>query len=200
MDASPFATILGQLLERLPGAYACSLVDQEGETVDYAGLGDPFDTKIAAAHVRILMQQLEELRVLGTPRSIVIRGSTRSIVGRALPEGYALVVILRKRAGFTRSDRAYDACTHALALEAGWATTSGAPKLIWHPVRVELDRRGRPRVVSSPDRSVDVANVLGAVVGLPRREKGFRVRLSTGSEITLVREPGNSWFSDDFLG
>lgn len=200
MDASPFALILGQLLARIPGAFACCLVDREGETVDYAGVGDPFDVKIAAAHLRILLQQLEDLAVLGTPRFLVVRGKARSVVARALPEGYALIVLLRKRAGFTRSERAYAACARALASEAAWTSPEDAKKPIWHPVIVELDRRGRPRTVATPDRGVDVAGVLGSVMGLPPREKGFRVRLTTGGELTLVREPGNSWFADDLLG
>jgi hypothetical protein len=130
----------------------------------------------------------------------VIRGASRSVVARSLPEGYALVVMLRKRAGFTRSERAYAACARALSSEAGWTVPDDGKKPVWHPVMVELDRRGRPRSVATPDRGVDVAAVLGSVMGLPRREKGFRVRLSTGSEVTLVREPGNSWFADDLLG
>lgn len=200
MDASPFALILAQLLTRLPGAFACALVDREGETVDYAGLGDPFDMKIAAAHLRIFLQQIDELGVLGAPRSIVIRGDARTIVARTLLEGYALVVLFRKRAGFTRSERAYAAYARALAVEAGWTISSAEKKPLWHPVSVELDRRKRPVCVATMDASVDVHAVLGSVMGLSRYEKGFRVRLTSGSEITLVREAGNSWFADDLLG
>lgn len=200
MDASPFALILGQLLTRLPGAFACALVDREGETVDYAGLGDPFDVKIAAAHLRIILQQVDELGALGAPRSVVIRGRARTIVARTLLEGYALVVLFRKRAGFTRSERAYSAYGRALAIEAGWTIASTEKKGQWHPVSVELDRRKRPRCVATADRSVDVHAVLGSVMGLSKYERGFRVRLTSGSELTLVREAGNSWFADDFLG
>ena len=39
--------------------------------------------------------------------------------------------------------------------------------------------------------------VLGAVMGLPERERGFRVRLATGKEITLVREAGHHWYADE---
>jgi hypothetical protein len=209
MDASAFAVILGELITRLPGAYACSLVDSGGETVDYAGLGDPFDVKVAAAHLRILLSQIEALDVLGAPRWIIIRGAQRSMIARQLPEGYALVVLLRRRAGFTASERAFAACEAALAKEAGWrlpgASTRGGGRqrqarqdaeaaTTWIPVNVEIDRRGRPVCIGAPPVKVEV---LGAVVGLPARERGFRVRTATGTELTVVREAGNCWYADD---
>ncbi len=190
MDATPFMPILEDALARIPGAYAAALVDFEGETVDYAGLAAPFDVKITAAHLRICLSQIAEYGALGEPRWIVIRGAKKSIVARALPEGYALVVVLRRRAGFTASRRAFAACARALAHEAGWELVDDGPA--WHPVRVESDRRGRPKRVGA--RPVEV---LGAVVGLPARERGFRVRTEEGTELTLVRESRNCWYSDE---
>ncbi|MBX3190495.1 MAG: hypothetical protein KF819_26075 [Labilithrix sp.] len=196
MDASAFAVILGELISRLPGAYACSLVDGSGETVDYAGLGDPFDVKVAAAHARILLNQVEELGALGAPRWIVIRGAARSIIARKLPEGYAIVVLLRRRAGFTASERAFATCAAALAREAGWpleAPERGG-EAAWIPVDVEIDQRGRPAFIGAPPVRVEV---LGSVMGLPRRERGYRVRTAAGTELTVVREAGNCWYADD---
>lgn len=194
MDVTTFAKILGDLLTRVPGAFASALVDLGGETVDYAGVGDPFDVKVAAAHVRILLNDLEELGALGVPQWIIVRGAKRSFVGRRLPEGYAVVVMLRRRAGFTASERAFAACERALAAEAGWTPVDARPR--WFPVRVQVDRRGRPTLVGSPPVPVEV---FGAVMGLPRRERGFRVRTSTGSELTLVREAGHAWYADEDL-
>jgi hypothetical protein len=37
--------------------------------------------------------------------------------------------------------------------------------------------------------------VLGALV----TERGFRVRLDTGVELTIVREAGGFWYADDAL-
>ncbi len=194
MDATSFQKILGDLLLRVPGAFACALVDLGGETVDYAGMGDPFDVKVAAAHVRILLNDLEELGALGLPRWIVIRGAKRSFVGRRLPDGYALVVLLRRRAGFTASERAFEACERALAAEAGWSLV--VPGRAWFPVRVEVDPRGRPTRVGAAPVPVEV---FGSVMGLPRRQRGFRVRLKTGIELTLLREAGHCWYADEDL-
>lgn len=192
-DATAFAKILSDLLTRLPGAFATALVDLGGETVDYAGVGDPFDVKVAAAHVRILLNDLEELGALGVPRWIIIRGAKRSFIGRRLPEGYALVVLLRRRAGFTASERAFEACERALAAEAGWSATA---RPTWFPVAVKVNGRGRPTLVGSPPHAVEV---FGSVMGLPRSEKGFRVRMTTGTELTLVREAGHAWYADEDL-
>jgi hypothetical protein len=37
------------------------------------------------------------------------------------------------------------------------------------------------------------------VMGLPRGERGFRVRTATGGELTVVREAGNTWYADEEL-
>lgn len=194
MDATSFAKILTDLIRRLPGAYACALVDLGGETVDYAGMSDPFDVKVAAAHMRIVLNDLEEYGALGAPRWVIVRAEKRSLLARRLPDGYGLVVLLRRRAGFTASMRAFAACERALAAEAGWSLVT--PGQAWFPVDVELDGRGRPIAVAPPRVTVEV---FGSVMGLARGERGFRVRTATGSEATLVREPGNTWYSDEDL-
>lgn len=187
---TPFTPILADLVARIPGAYASMLVDFEGETVDYAGAGEPFDLKVAAAHLRIVLCDLESCRALGDPRWLVIRGAARSIIARSLPEHYAVVVLLRRRAGFTASGRAFAVCERALCEEAGLPLVDSGPR--WYPVVVDADRRGRPvRVASSP------VEVLGSVLGLGARERGFRVRTHAGLEITLIREPRRCWYSDE---
>ena len=186
MDASPFASILSALIERVPGAYAASLVDVLGESVDYAGVVEPFDVKVAAAHFRLILQELERFGQLGTPTSLTVRGERRTIVAMQLPDGYALVVLLRRRAGFAASSRAYAVCIRALAAEAGWDLVK---ERAWHPVAVRINDRKRPVLVN--DQPVVV---MGAIVG----ETGFRVRVGE-RELTLVRESGGNWYADDWI-
>ena len=174
-DASTFAPILAMLVTRVPGAYAAALVDGEGETVDYFSVTDPFEVKVAAAHWRIVLAEItERAAALGRPRGFVVRAARRSFVIRALPEDYALVLALRRRAGFSESPRAFEACIHALCREACWPSET-APE--WFPVVVQCDRRGRPctvrwlrpaeGVAESQRRTVEV---LGRLVGVvPRR-------------------------------
>ena len=59
---------------------------------------------------------------------------------------------------------------------------------------VYLDARGRPVRVGEGRVSVEV---LGAVMGLGVRERGFRVRTHDGTELTLVREPRERWYADE---
>lgn len=194
MDLTSFAKLLSDLIGRLPGAFACALVDLGGETVDYAGLCEPFDVKVAAAHMRIVLNDLEEYGALGRPRWVVLRGANKSFVARRLPEGYALVVMLRRRAGFTAATRAFAVCERELAVEAGWKNVD-VPA--WFPISVEVDRRGRPTRLGSVGAPALAVEVLGAVMGLDRNERGFRVRTESGSELTVVREPGNTWYADE---
>lgn len=213
-DATPFAAILGRLLGRVPGAYGAALVDLEGETVDYAGLVGSFDLRVAAAEVRLALDQISRAMPRGEGLWMVLRGARKSLVARELPEGYALVLLLRRRAGFTASRRAFAACERELAEEAGWRAPSfrersdgrgRAPRADqavakldapWWPIEVEVDGRGRPRQVRTPRGQTLGVEVLGAIVGLASGERGFRVRTQDGEEVTLVREARRCWYVD----
>jgi hypothetical protein len=192
-DATPFTEILGELLRRVPGAYAAALVDSQGETVDYTGRGDPFDLRVAAAHLQLVLQGIARLGVLGAPSWVVVRGELKSVAASVLPDGYALGLLLRSRSAFTISTRALRVCVRALAAEAGWPSPElGMQRRSWFAVGVDTDRRGRPvRVAGTP------VEILGAVIDLPVRERGFRVRTQSGTELMLVREPGNRWYADE---
>ncbi len=39
--------------------------------------------------------------------------------------------------------------------------------------------------------------MIGAVMGLSVRERGFRVRTDEGAELTLVRETRHRWYADE---
>jgi hypothetical protein len=116
-----------------------------------------------------------------------------------LPDGYALALLLRPRSGFTISMRALRACTRALTVEAGWTAPRGTAERAWFPVMVEADRRGRPVRVWARGREDDpvTVEVLGALMGLAVRERGFRVRTGDGRELTLVCEPRRRWYADE---
>lgn len=197
-DATSFTSILDDLLASVPGAYACVLVDAQGESVDYAGRGDPFDVRVAGAYLQIAIEQVRRFALLGLPRWLVVRGTKVSAVVRALPEGYALAVLLRPRIGFSASERAFLACERALAKEAGWP----APReKQWHAIVVETDRRGRPVRIGQIEKQIDKdlldVEVLGAIVGLPTGERGYRVRTARGAEFTVVRETSRHWYADE---
>lgn len=199
---TPFAKILEQLVRSCAGVLGAAFVDAEGETVDFAGRVEPFEIKIAAAHARLLLQEADGLPSLGQGlRALTIRAEKRTYAIRAMPEGYALALILSRRA-FTVSHRALRHAERALASEAALASPVPMKQgLVWHavdvePCRTDHRRPGKIRVGRSWD-SLDT--VLGAIAGLPRGERGFRVRLRSGAELSLIRERGSRWYTDEAI-
>jgi hypothetical protein len=192
-NESAFASILASLVHRVPGARGATLVDRQGETVDYAGGLDPFGLRLAAAHWRIVLDELNGQPSFHSVRWLAVRGGRTSYLVHELPGGYALVLVLARAAGFFGWRRAVAACAHALADEAGWSW-SGAR---WFPVQITVDARKRPASLQVAGLSRPI-EILGTVSGgLARRERGWRVRYDTGVEATLVREPGGGWYSDE---
>jgi len=198
--ASAFATILEALLARVGGARGAVLVDSDGETVDYAGALEPFELRLAAAHWRIALDEAlarERVASLGSVRLIALRTSRCSYVVRALPDGYALVIVLTRSASLLGETRALEVCVRALCQEAAWPEPWGAPRgLAWFPVEIAPDARRRPGAVrvSGILRPLEI---LGAVVGPGTGEKAWRVRFETGAEAMLVRESGGHWYADE---
>ena len=90
------------------------------------------------------------------------------------------------------------ACERALAMEAGWPIAPKTP--VWVAVQVDVDRRRRPTLVRTASTSAEL-EVLGALMGLRKGERGFRVRLAPlGHEVNLVHEAGGGWYVDERLG
>jgi len=188
------------LLELDHCANAAVLVDAQGEAVDYAGILPIFYTKISGAYFRIALDDITEHfpKQLGMPQQIIVRAGKRSFVVRRLPDGYALIVVLRRQA-FRISARAIATCERALIQEAGWpAPRQRRP--IWYPVEVTtgLANRRRPVQMRTGSKWQGV-EVLGSIVGLGR-ERGYRCRLRSGAELTLVREPAGAWYADEQVG
>jgi hypothetical protein len=195
-DQSPFGEILCRLLDLAPGISSAVLVDAEGEAVDYAGVLPEFDAKVAAAYFRIVLDEASVClsSTLGPPQHVIVRARKRSFLVRSLPDGYALVIILKRNA-FGISFRAIDISERELCKEAGWTMPpSRAPS--WYPVEIETtpDRRRPSRMRTNA--AWEGIEVLGSVVGLGR-EKGYRCRLRSGAELTLVREPAGMWYADE---
>ncbi len=193
---SPFAAILISLVTRVPGARAAALVDASGETVDYAGQGDPHAVRVAAAHLRIVLQQADDQPSMGQTAWLSVRAGCASFVVHALPEGYAIVLLLAAQARSLGGTRAIVAYAGLVAKEAGWAGRKAPP---WSPVDVISGPSGRPDSLTL-GHTTEAVQVLGrCATTLGWREKAWRVRLAIGVEATLVREPGGFWYADEPL-
>jgi hypothetical protein len=197
---SAFSTILRTLVARIPGARVAALVDSEGETVDYAGRAKPFNVRVAAAHWRIVLDEARKARGLREVRSIAVRAERAGYLLQALPDGYALVVVMMRRAGFSGWQRAVASCVHALGEEAGWRRDGSEMPPEWFPVTVVHDESRRPAAVRVDGR-LHPLEIVGALqAGTAGRERAWRIRFESGLEATLVREPGGSCYLDEKLG
>jgi len=200
-EPSTFTTILERLLAATPGSEGAVLVDREGETVDYAGRYDPFELKVCAAHWQIVLGELAEGGPsLGAIRQITVRARQRSYLVRRVQESYAVVVVLHRHAAFAVSERALAEADTRLSLEAGWPAPPTHSR--WFGVEVETGRRGRERkrpIRLRVAKGWQPVEVMGAVVGLGPREKGFLVRLPSGAEMLLVRERLGRWYCDEHV-
>ena len=193
-----FTGILTRLLAATPGAIGAALVDSWGEAVDYAGDSmDPYDLKVAAAHWRIILQDIElgPLTVRGgAPRRVMVTTTRRTFVIDVLPEGYALLSILRRDAAFGHADRALETALRDMYREAGW---HAPPELFrWHEVQVEVEG-ARPKRIRVKKKWLPI-HVIGKVAqGLQRGEVGFRIGLDQSlSEVTLVLARDERWYAD----
>jgi hypothetical protein len=196
-EPSAFAPILADLVSDIPGALSAAFVDAEGETVDYAGVLDPFDARVAAAHWHIVLSEATSAS-FGPVDVLHVRGRRRSFAIRRIFDDYAIVVVLSRRAGFGSTRRAFAACERAIADEAGWTLGPNAPR--WYRAKVECDARGRPERVADPSRPSPrwrEVEVLGTIFEHSPSIPTFRVRLDSGAELGLVRERGARWFTDE---
>lgn len=194
-ETTSFTDILRRLLRAAPGARAAALVDFEGETVDYAGVLEPFELRVAAAHWQIVLAQLGNS--LGAVRQIIVRTRARSYVVRRLYASYALVVVLYRHAAFAVSRRALQEADARLCAEAGWPLPDAS---FWFSLDVETDPSdpARPLRVNAGDGWQPV-EVIGCLMDLSGRERGYRVRLECGLEIMLIREGLGRWFIDEHI-
>jgi hypothetical protein len=199
-DWSTFSQILKNLIDATPGALGAALVDSLGEAVDYAGTLEAFDVKVAGAHLQLEFRKAEEAlgNAFGRVRQITIRARNRSYVARDLMEGYMVVVVMGRCAGFGISHRAIAQAEFELHAEGGWPAPKGQERWVHARVEASAKDRRRPSRVYLFDAWHDV-QVIGSVVGLARGERGYRVRTESGAEMTLVRERLGKWFADTVL-
>jgi hypothetical protein len=193
---SRFTAILTQLMGRIPGARAAAVVDAEGETVDYAGELDPYFIRVTAAHLRIVLAQVHARCSAAAPLSVELRAAKASFLALALPDGYALAIVLSRQAKWPISRRPLAACARALAHEAGWSVDGWPSGQGWYVADVLADRLGRPSALRTAN-GLEALEVIGrCTTGLGARERGWRVRAASGVEAMAVRDAGGFWYLD----
>lgn len=194
---SAFSAILGRLCDAT-GAVAVALVDGEGETVDYTGSLVPYAVKVMAAELALLVRQLNGSRnpLVAATSSLSVRGDRTSFWLQPLTFNYALVLQMPKRS-FGVSFRALAEAVHEICSEAQLPLPPQFVEERWARVEVE-ERSRRPNALWMNGKWSSI-EVLGQLFqqARSRREVGYRARVASGEEITLVREKKGLWFVDD---
>jgi hypothetical protein len=180
-------------------ATAVALVDDEGETVDYTGSLVPYTIKVMAAELALVLRQVQNARnpVLASTSSVSVRGRQGSFWLQPLTLNYALVLQLPKRS-FGVSLRAVAEAVHEICNEAQLPIPPWFAEERWARVEVQELRSRRPTALWMNGKWSGV-EVLGQLQqrSRSRREVGYRARVATGEEVTLVREKRGLWFVDD---
>jgi len=197
---SAFSGILLRLCDTT-SALAAALVDAEGETVDYAGFLSPYDTRVAAAELQIVLKLARRTRHQGGVEQLIARAARRTFFLVALSHGYVLVLVL-PRCGFRVSRRAVGEAVREISVEAGLTSASGPLGKFerWSHVEVKTARGNsrRPEAIwvhGGWESLVILGRFHSSDLG--RREVGYRARLRSGAEFALVREPLGKWFAED---
>lgn len=204
---SAFTPILRRLWKQLPSLQAAAFVDIEGECIDYISRIDPFEAKVAAAHMHMLLGVLaESFHKLdaGPTFSIEIDAADREVWVQRVGDEYVLVVMFA--AGSERSHR-----EGAIGLAcAEFRAEVGMRPPPWEASRQRLSVRVRPATgwTYAPETYSDgaVRVTITDVIGRWTEIGGalgdelvcFRVRTEEGRELTLVHDPdGDGWVARD---
>jgi len=191
-----FTAILRRMYSAVPALLSVVFVDVEGECIDYVAAIDPYDAKVCAAHMHMLLESLRRARLMpcaGAALALEVVTAEREVWVRRIGEDYALVALLAH--GFDRSELR-DAMARAgreFRAEVGIAPPSWEDR-----ERLSVRLRASAGWTYAPEGfSVDgerhaIAAVLGRWTEQPRPDAPplvcFRVRTQEGQELTLAHD------------
>jgi hypothetical protein len=191
-----FTVILRRAFHAVPALLAAVFVDVEGECIDYVAAIDPYEAKVCAAHMHMLLGALRRARLMplsGEAHALEVVTSEREVWVRGVGEDYVLVALLAH--GFDRLELR-DVLARAgreFRAEVGIATPGWEAR-----ERLSVRLRASAGWTYAPDGfSLDgerhaIAAVLGRWTEFPReaaqRLVCFRVRTQEGQELTLAHD------------
>jgi hypothetical protein len=198
-----FTAILRRLFCAVPALIAAVFVDTEGECIDYVAAIEPFEAKVSAAHMHmlmVLMRNSDPLRdTAGDTHAFELVAGDREAWARHVGEDYVLVVVLAH--GFDRAELR-DAMARA-GREFRAEVGIGSPA--WEgQERLSVRLRASPGWTYAPDgfsvggERFTISAVLGRWVEQAKSGDSpvvcFRVRTHTGQELTLaLDERADAW-------
>jgi hypothetical protein len=193
---SAFTSILRRVFESVPAVSAAVFVDQEGECIDYVAAIEPYDAKVAAAHMHMLLKRMRGERLaprLGETFAFELVSAAREVWVRQFCDEYVLVVLLLP--GFDASELrdAVAIAGREFRDEVGLATPAWEvqERLSVH-VRASAGWDYAPAGFSLGSTRHTIAAVLGRWTEPARPGETsrvcFRVRTQHGEELTLAHD------------
>lgn len=186
IEESAFTPILRALMQSDPSLRVAVFLDAEGECVDYVSLVDPFDAKVFAAQMLVVMMQLRG-KSGGEPRSMHVHTNQHDLLVRRIGDGYALFIAFDGPVISEALRESMDLAVRALREEGGIERPHWEPAL--GSVHVELRESTAgwsyaPVAFWTEGERVAVSDVLGRW----RTEHDglcFLIRTASGREMVL---------------
>ena len=117
----PFNILLTNLLVDIPEAIGVIFLDEEGETVDFVTRhGEPFDLKVEGAYQGLFTRQLDSTfstAGIGSLECFVVEGTELATLTNILPDGYYVVLVVRKPVARARAQHHLHQTAKMLARE-----------------------------------------------------------------------------------
>lgn len=198
LDQSAFTPILRRLLRITPAVLGAAFVDYDGECIDYCSAVDPFDTKVAGAHMQMVAVDLGPRFAglgWGAPQLLHLVADVRELlVARVSPE-YSLVVVVTAGAVVRAVLEGLDRAVRELRVEAGVVPVTANeadPDALDVATRAAKGWAYAPASYVQRGVRVDIAAVLGRWLEGGLVTGGdlvcFRVRTKAGQELTLAHD------------
>jgi hypothetical protein len=118
----PFQYILADLIGVVPGAVGAILLDDDGEAVEWVSQRsrDPYDLKVEGAYHSIFKRQLENVTAnsdSGFLESYIFEGRDLVTLTRSLPDGYYVLLVVRRGGSAAIANYHLQRIARALELE-----------------------------------------------------------------------------------
>lgn len=205
LEQSAFTPILRRLLRITPAVLGAAFVDFDGECIDYCSAVDPYETKVAAAHMQMVSADLGPRFVAlgwGSPQLLHLAADVRELLVARVSGEYSLVVVVAAGSVVRGVLDGLDRAVRELRVEAGLPPVyvSGAdPDALEVVVRAAKGWAYAPSSFVEHGARTDIAAVLGRWLEGGAVTGGdlvcFRVRTGKGEELTLAHDPeANQWF------
>ena len=98
----PFKSLLGRLVDNVPGAQGAILVDWEGEAVDHVARMDDYELKILGAHKGLILDHLRaavaRLEGADLEEIVVTTARSQTLIMPVTPEYFVVLTLGRNDA------------------------------------------------------------------------------------------------------